>query len=151
MELMIDNRQEIIPWDKKMETLIAQAVEMCLEKEGITKDVEISISLVDNQEIRDLNREYRNIDKPTDVLSFPQYDTLKNLKPPLCLGDIVISLEKALEQSKDYGHSLEREIAFLTVHSMFHLIGYDHDTEENTLRMRQKEEEVLQALGILRE
>lgn len=151
MELMIDNRQEIIPWDEKMETLIAQAVEMCLEKEGITKDVEISISLVDNQEIQDLNREYRSIDRPTDVLSFPQYDTLENLKPPLCLGDIVISLEKALEQSKEYGHSFEREIAFLTVHSMFHLIGYDHDTEKNTMRMRKKEEEVLQALGILRE
>jgi probable rRNA maturation factor len=150
MEVAIDNRQSMIAYGDELEKLIMDAIEMSLKKEGITEDVEVSVSLVDNDEIHQLNREYRNIDKPTDVLSFPLHEDLENMMLPICLGDIVISLEKALEQAKEYNHSYGREVAFLTVHSMFHLMGYDHDTEENTKQMRQKEEEVLQALGILR-
>ncbi len=151
MEVAIDNRQSKVAYGDELEKLIMDAIEMSLNLEGIMVDVEISVSLVDNDEIHRLNREYRNMDKPTDVLSFPLHEDLENMIPPICLGDIVISLEKALEQAKEYNHSYGREVAFLTVHSMFHLMGYDHDTEENTKQMRQKEEEVLQALGILRE
>ncbi|MBB6217921.1 putative rRNA maturation factor [Anaerosolibacter carboniphilus] len=151
MEVAIDNRQSKVVYGGELEKLIVNAIEMSLKIERMTDDVEVSVSLVDNQEIHQLNQEYRNIDRPTDVLSFPLYDSFENMTPPFCLGDIVISLEKALEQSKEYNHSFDREVAFLTVHSMFHLMGYDHDTEENTKQMRQKEEEVLQALGILRE
>ncbi len=152
MEIMIDNRQDKISYDIKIKELIDVAVEKCIEKEGIQKndDLEISVSFVDNQEIHRLNKEYRGVDSVTDVLSFPQYENIKDIKYPTCLGDIVISLEKALEQSIEYGHSFEREVLYLIVHSMFHLMGYDHDTAENTKNMRKKEEEVLQTMGILR-
>lgn len=150
MEVSIDNRQNKVVCGEELEKLILDAIEMSLKKEGIDDHVEVSVSFVDNHEIQQLNKEYRNIDKPTDVLSFPLHENLENITPPICLGDIVISLEKAVEQSEEYNHSYNREVAFLTVHSMFHLMGYDHDTEENTKQMRHKEEEVLQALGILR-
>ncbi len=150
MEIMIDNRQQKISYENTLEQLIQKAVKLCIEKEGIDERVEISISFVDNDEICQLNKYYRGLDKSTDVLSFPQYENVKEIEPPICLGDIVISLEKALEQSVEYGHSFEREVAFLTVHSMFHLMGYDHDEDKNTLTMRKKEEEVLNLLGISR-
>lgn len=150
MEIMIDNRQESINYKEELVELMRTTVERSLEEEGVSKEVEVSISFVDNEEIHGLNREFRGVDRVTDVLSFPQYDSLEDLEGLVCLGDIVISLEKALDQSVEYGHSFEREVLYLTVHSMFHLMGYDHDTEENTKIMRKKEEEVLQALGILR-
>ncbi|MCT4621204.1 MAG: rRNA maturation RNase YbeY [Marinisporobacter sp.] len=150
MEIMIDNRQKIVEPDEKIEKLILEAVELCLEKEGVSKDVEVSISFVDNEEIHILNRNFRGVDRPTDVLSFPQYENIKQINEPTCIGDIVISLEKAKEQASEYQHSFEREVLFLTVHSMFHLFGYDHDTEENRKIMRKKEEEVLEEMGILR-
>lgn len=147
---MIDNRQKIIVYDKEIEKLIVEAIDLCLEKEGVAKDVEVSISFVNNDEIHVLNRDYRGVDRETDVLSFPQYENIKDVSEPTALGDIVISLEKAKEQSIQFGHSFEREVLFLTVHSMFHLFGYDHDTEENTKFMRKKEEDVLREMGILR-
>ena len=110
-------------------------------------DYEISISIVDNVEIRLLNREYRNIDKETDVLSFPLNDEFGDI--PM-LGDIIISGEKALEQSIEYGHSLIREMAYLTVHSMFHLMGYDHMVDEDKAIMRNKEKKVMNNIGIFR-
>ncbi|WP_420829654.1 rRNA maturation RNase YbeY [Crassaminicella indica] len=148
---MIDNRQKIVSYDQEIETLIRKAVDLCLEKEGISKEIEVSISFVDNEEIHILNRDFRGVDRPTDVLSFPQYVNIKEIEEPICIGDIVISLERAKEQADEYGHSFEREVLFLTVHSMFHLFGYDHDTEENRKIMRKKEEEVLEEMGILRE
>ncbi|QXM05700.1 rRNA maturation RNase YbeY [Crassaminicella indica] len=151
MEIMIDNRQKIVSYDQEIETLIRKAVDLCLEKEGISKEIEVSISFVDNEEIHILNRDFRGVDRPTDVLSFPQYVNIKEIEEPICIGDIVISLERAKEQADEYGHSFEREVLFLTVHSMFHLFGYDHDTEENRKIMRKKEEEVLEEMGILRE
>ncbi|TCO80039.1 rRNA maturation RNase YbeY [Marinisporobacter balticus] len=150
MDIMIDNRQKIIEYDKKNEALIMKAIDLSLEKEGVSKDIEISISFVNNDEIHVLNRNYRGVDRPTDVLSFPQYENIHEIIEPTVLGDIVISLEKAKAQAASFGHSFEREVLFLIVHSMFHLFGYDHDTEENTKVMRKKEEDVLQQMGILR-
>lgn len=147
---MIDNRQEIVVHEEKLENLIRIAVDLCLEKEEVSKEVEVSISFVDNEEIHRLNRDFRGVDRPTDVLSFPQYANIKEIEEPTCIGDIVISLEKAKEQAIEYEHSFEREVLFLTVHSMFHLFGYDHDTEENRKIMRKKEEDVLEEMGILR-
>lgn len=155
MELNIINRQEIIEYNEKIKELLYKVVEKAFELEGLDKNQwEVSISFVDNNEIQLLNKTYRGIDKPTDVLSFPQYNNIDEIMEEddshRILGDIVISLEKAKEQSREYGHSFEREVAFLTSHSMLHLFGYDHDTDENTKKMRSKEEKVLEILGILR-
>ncbi|SHH65330.1 rRNA maturation RNase YbeY [Sporanaerobacter acetigenes] len=152
MDIYIDNRQDKIEIDEKIEAIegiINQVIEECLKEEGYSIDVEVSVSFVDNEEIRELNREYRNVDSPTDVLSFPMEEDSLGLFTPL-LGDIVISLERALEQSKEYGHSFEREIAYLTAHSMFHLLGYDHMTNEDKKVMREKEKSVMKTLKIFK-
>jgi probable rRNA maturation factor len=126
-----------------------------LELEKFDGPAEISVSFVDNEQIHSLNKEYRNIDKPTDVLSFPlgengEYDRNPETGAAL-LGDIVISMEKAIEQAEEYGHTLQREIGYLTVHSMLHLMGYDHvDGGVEAVRMREKEENVLTNLGLKR-
>jgi probable rRNA maturation factor len=149
----IVNNQDIIKYESSLVDLVKKVVVKSLETENVDKNIEVSISFVDNSEIRYLNKNFRNKDKETDVLSFPQYDAIEKIKEEknlVILGDIVISLEKAKEQAIEYGHSFEREVAFLTAHSMFHLFGYDHDTDENTMLMRKKEEEVLDLLGILR-
>ncbi|OPJ56993.1 rRNA maturation RNase YbeY [Alkalithermobacter paradoxus] len=150
MELLIDNRQNKIDIDDKLICMIENVVIESLRYEGFREDYEVSLSFVDNEEIHYLNREYRGVDRPTDVLSFPLLDDSFDIEEK-ALGDIVISLEKALEQSKEYNHSFEREVAFLVCHSMFHLMGYDHDTDENTKVMREKEERVLSKLNIVRE
>lgn len=152
MDIYIDNRQDKIEIDEKIEAIegiINQVIEECLKEEEHSIDVEVSVSFVDNEEIRELNREYRNVDSPTDVLSFPMEEDSLGLFTPL-LGDIVISLERALEQSKEYGHSFEREIAYLTAHSMFHLLGYDHMTDEAKKVMREKEKSVMKTLKIFK-
>ena len=125
----------------------------CLDYEDYDDNYEVSLSFVDNKEIHQLNNEYRGIDRATDVLSFPLLveDEFGIDFGEESLGDIVISLERAFEQSQEYNHSFEREVCFLVCHSMFHLLGYDHDTEENTKEMRQKEEYILNKLGITRE
>jgi len=154
IDLDIINNQEIIEYKDELIELLNKVVGKSLEVEDIGNDIEVSLSFVDNNEIKELNRDFRGKDKETDVLSFPQYENQELIKEEnniVVLGDIVISLEKAKEQAIEYGHSFEREVAFLTSHSMFHLLGYDHDTEENTTLMRQKEEKVLELLGILRE
>jgi probable rRNA maturation factor len=149
LEIQIDNRQKKIQLDEDIIPLIENAVETVLEFEGKSLDYEISISFVDNEEIRELNRLYRNVDSETDVLSFPMEEG-EDIYSMNMLGDIVISLEKALEQSVEYKHSLTREIIYLTVHSMFHLLGYDHMTEEDKLVMRSKEKEVMKTLKIFK-
>lgn len=149
----IINKQDIIKYDDELDVILERVVNKSLEIENIDNDIEVSISFVDNNEIKYLNKNFRGKDTDTDVLSFPQYDNqelLKDQNNMVVLGDIVISLEKAKEQAQEYGHSFEREVAFLTAHSMFHLLGYDHNTEENTKDMRSKEEKVLELLGILR-
>ena len=104
----------------------------------------VSVLVCDNAAIRELNRQWRGIDKETDVLSFPMEDEER------MLGDIVLSLEKAYAQAEEYGHSPAREIGFLTVHSMLHLYGYDHIEEEDRVKMRAQEEKILSQLGLLR-
>ncbi|MDK2919914.1 MAG: putative rRNA maturation factor [Candidatus Petromonas sp.] len=153
MNINVSNRQNIVDINDKLVKLLEKVIKKSLEIEGIDNKAEVSVLFVDNNEIKELNKNFRGIDKETDVLSFPQYCDLKSIKDKeqnLILGDIVISLEKSKEQALEYGHSFEREVAFLTAHSMFHLLGYDHDNEENTRIMRKKEERVLELLGILR-
>lgn len=153
VELIIDNEQELFSDIHPFESLIKDAVLKSLEIEGVTTDLEISILLVDNAGIREINRDHRQIDKVTDVLSFPQFNSKEELAAVrnAALGDIVISLEKAREQADEYGHSLEREIGFLTVHSMLHLLGYDHDTEERTSDMQAHEKDILNVMQLTRD
>mgnify|MGYP003878122299 CR=1 FL=1 len=149
LEIQIDNRQNKVQLDEDIIPLIENAIKAVLELEGKPLDYEVSISFVDNEEIRELNRLYRNVDKETDVLSFPMEEGEDNYSMNM-LGDIVISLEKALEQSIEYNHSLTREIIYLTVHSMFHLLGYDHMNDEDRLIMRNREKEVMKSLKIFK-
>ena len=135
--------------------LIRKCCAAVLKKEGIADACEISVTVVDNEAIRVINSQTRGIDKETDVLSFPlgengEYE-VNYTTDALLLGDIVISLSKAVEQAQEYGHSVEREIAFLTVHSMLHLLGYDHIEDGDRVVMRAREEEVLNYMGITRE
>jgi probable rRNA maturation factor len=154
MELIIDNRQEKINISDELIKQMEEVVLECLRYEEYDEGYEVSLSFVDNEEIHKLNKEYRSVDRATDVLSFPliddEFDFQIDIEEKI-LGDIVISLEKALEQSEEYKHSFEREVCFLVCHSMFHLMGYDHDNDENTKEMRKKEEAVLNKLGIIRE
>ncbi len=144
MTYYISNEQDTIPFSEEYESLVKKAVETALDYEKLSGDGEISITFTDNQTIRELNREYREIDRETDVLSFPMEDEGDSV----VLGDIVISLEKAKEQAEEYGHSLEREIAFLCVHSVLHLLGYDHETsQEDEKEMFNKQDEILKIMG----
>lgn len=157
MNLIIEDLQERFSLDDITIDTLEKVIQHSLEEEEINYKVEVSLSLVDNLKIKELNNKFRGIDKSTDVLSFPIYEKHelnemknKNNIGEILIGDIVLSLEKASEQADEYGHSFEREISFLTCHSMFHLLGYDHDTEENASIMRVKEEKVLKGLGIVR-
>ncbi len=153
--VVTDNQKEVrVP--NGIRLLIRKCCLAVLSYENFEHDAEVSVSFVNDAEIRQLNRAYRDKDRATDVLSFPlgengQYD--ENLDTGcVMLGDIVISLETAVRQAQEYGHTLEREVGFLTVHSMLHLLGYDHETSPLAERqMREKEEEILDALGISRE
>lgn len=124
-------------------------VEATLSEEGIEGPWEVSISLVDAETIHILNREYRGVDRVTDVLSFP----LEERDPEGCLllGDVVINLQKVKEQAEEYGHSEKRELSYLSVHSLLHLLGYDHEEEEEKRLMRQKEERILASLDLGRD
>jgi probable rRNA maturation factor len=152
MEIILENRQDKINLEDELIDKLNDIIIECLHYEGYDDDYDVSLSFVDNKEIRELNREFRGIDKETDVLSFPLLDYEFNVElGEVSLGDIVVSLEKALDQSIEYNHSIEREVCFLVCHSMFHLLGYDHDTEENTKEMRHKEEHILGKLNITRD
>ena len=154
MELIIDDRQDKLKVSEELIEKIKDIILECLDYEGYDDDYDVSLSFVDNKEIHELNNTYRVIDRPTDVLSFPMLDEEFVFDIELeekSLVDIVISLERAFEQSIDYNHSFEREVCFLVCHSMFHLLGYDHDTDENTKEMREKEEYILNKLSITRE
>ena len=121
---------------------------------GLDEDVELSVVLCDNTYIHELNKTYRNIDRPTDVLSFALNEGEEegyDGPDTKLLGDIVISLNKTREQADEYGHSFERELAYLTVHGMLHILGYDHMTDEDKTEMRKEEEFVLHRLGFVRE
>lgn len=151
MKVLFDNRQDIKIFEN-YEDIVTKAIEKSLDIEQIGNNYEISVSFVDNNEIKKLNREFRNIDRETDVLSFPTelYSMdIKNIDIPL--GDIVISVEKAEEQALEFGHSLIREIVYLTVHSMFHLLGYDHIDDDDKLIMREREKKTINILGIYKD
>lgn len=149
-----DQREVAIPTGIRL--LIRRCCHAVLNEENFHDNAEVSVCFVDNEQIRQLNKLHRNIDRETDVLSFPLgengvYDTNLDSGAKL-LGDIVISVPKAMEQAKLYNHSLQREIGFLTVHSMLHLLGYDHECggiEE--VHMREKEETVLTKIGLKRD
>lgn len=136
----------------EIEEMIRKSVITALEPYRI-KACEVSVLLTDNEKIRELNREHRNKDAATDVLSFPQYPSLKEVKAisfPY-LGDIVISIETAREQACEFGHSLRREISYLTVHSVLHLLGYDHLEEKDRFMMRHAEKEIMKRMGVFKE
>ena len=158
--LITENEQDKEEITPEIEKTVKDVCERVLESEGCDFDAEISVTFTDNEQIRVINNEQRGIDKATDVLSFPMlefdedgtacadYDTDGDY---VILGDIVISMERAREQSEEYGHSFIREVAFLTAHSMLHLLGYDHINSEKEERiMCEKQEAVLQSLGIVR-
>lgn len=148
MEIYVDNRQSKVDIDEGIYNLLKKVVRESLLVEGIGLEYEISISFVDNEEIRQLNSQYRGVDRETDVLSFPIDEDL--IVPIPLLGDIIISMEKAIEQSEEYGHSLQRELAYLTAHSMFHLMGYDHMEEDDKKEMRDREKQVMRRLEIFK-
>jgi len=153
MEILISNNQKIIEVDENITNIIKKSIEKILEIENILNDGEVSINIVDNEEIRKLNKEYRKKDEATDVLSFPQFENLfdnLNSVDYLVLGDIVISIEKVISQSKEFNHSIEREFAYLVVHSMYHLLGFDHLEANEKKNMRQKEENILNSIQIMR-
>lgn len=148
MEYYIDNRQTEVEITERLNKLIESVIIQSLNVEGKSTNVEVSISFVNNKEIQELNKDYRAIDEITDVLSFPIDDDI--LVPVPLLGDIIISMERAKEQASELGHSLDREIAYLIAHSMFHLMGYDHMVEEEKVNMRLKEKQVMKKLGIFK-
>lgn len=165
--LMEKETEETLDFDyeKAVEQVILQAA----KQEECPYEFEVNLTFTDNEGIRELNREFRQLDIPTDVLSFPmvEYDQpgdfshlseedvqVENFNPEtgeLLLGDIVISVERAKEQASEYGHSLKREICFLTAHSMLHLFGYDHMVDDEREQMEVKQEQILQTLGIVRD
>ena len=134
--------------------LIEKVISEALRYEGVNDNTEVSVTIVDNEEIRKINNKFRNIDRATDVLSFPLIDfdneSLPDDGSKIYLGDIIISIERAKEQAKEYGHSIDREIGFLTAHSMLHLLGYDHMEPEEEKEMFAKQEEILNNLGLRR-
>ena len=165
--LYIDDRQEKIKPTEELIDKIKATIDFALKEEGVKIPYQISLLFVDNEEIREINKENRNIDKVTDVLSFPMLDyeedkvfkdmylnyefdeTFKD-GDELVLGDIVLSLERALEQSIEYNNSFESEASYLVVHSVLHLLGYDHMEEDEKKIMRSEEEKILSKMNIVR-
>lgn len=158
--IFLDNRQDKIEVTKQLEKIVTSSIECALKEEKVNLSCEISVVFVDNENIKNINRENRNIDKITDILSFPMLDypehqVFKEVylehkfaeydmdDGNLVLGDIVISLEKCEEQSREFGHSFFRETCYLIVHSILHLLGYDHIEEDDKIIMREREEYIL--------
>ncbi len=151
--VLIKNNQKIVVTTPPLRRLVKAAIGAALDFEDFTADCEVSVTFTDNEKIHALNREYRDVDRPTDVLSFPLYEgaELGQAFGPVALGDIVLSLERAKSQAEEYGHSLEREVAFLTVHSTLHLLGYDHETsEEDEKDMFARQNAIMDAMGLSR-
>lgn len=147
---------------EELKQRLKQAITAALDGEGVDVPCIIEVCLTDNEGIHQTNLEMRGVDAPTDVLSFPMFDLTPGEKPQdgwadpdtdkVLLGDMMISLERAQAQAEEYGHSLEREICYLAVHSVLHLLGYDHlDEGPQKRQMREREEAILGALGIVRE
>ncbi|MCQ2492559.1 MAG: rRNA maturation RNase YbeY [Lachnospiraceae bacterium] len=166
MSIIIENEYEAKTLEG-YEAIIEEIVEAALDYEAFPYECQVSVTLVDNETIHEINREYRDIDRPTDVLSFPaleyeaagDFDWIEGAGVDICdpesgeivLGDIMISMDKVEEQAKEYGHSEKREFAFLIAHSMLHLMGYDHMEEDERIVMEKKQEEILQSKGYTRD
>lgn len=165
--IYVDNNQRKYEITEEFQNDLINIIDFALKKEEVNIPYEVSLLFVDNDEIKEINNKYRGIDKATDVLSFPQInypkdkvfkDVYLNHKfsiqdldgDLLLLGDIVLSLEKAEEQRLDYGHSFFRECSYLVVHSVLHLLGYDHMKDEEKAKMREREEAILSELNIMR-
>lgn len=159
---MLEFNIELGDFEADLSEEILQAVqkvgEYILEYENMEGDFEISLTFVDDEEIQNLNRDYRKKDVPTDVLSFPMleiedFDNLEDLAQfgPILLGDIIISMPTAQNQAKEYGHSIKREIAFLVCHSILHLLGYDHIDEDERKEMEQMQTDIMNAVNITRD
>ena len=166
--ILIDNRQDKIQVNDKFLKEIENLIDYALKEEKVTLDYEVSIIFVDNEEIKRLNCEFRNIDRVTDVLSFPmlnyhegriykeiyqdfRFDDSYFDEGRIVLGDIALSLEKTEEQRIDYGHSFNREACYLLIHSILHLLGYDHLEEDQKKIMRTREEEILNKFDLCRD
>ena len=146
--------------NSKYEKTIKKVVEKCFEEEGISDSkLCLTVTLTNPENITKINKEYRKIDKETDVLSFPMFEkqeldemiAKKQFEHEDVLGDIIISIARVEEQAKEYGHSFERELSYMVVHGFYHVMGYDHIKEEDKVKMRPKEEKILNDLKILRE
>jgi probable rRNA maturation factor len=153
LKIYFENNQEKEAVTYKLKMLIRKAALATLEYEGVEEDCELSLTFCDNEKIRELNNRFRGIDRATDVLSFPLFDEADtdHYFPEIecMLGDIVISLERARAQAEEFGHSYEREAAFLAVHSVLHLLGYDHETgEADELDMRRRQSEIMEKIGL---
>lgn len=166
--IFVDNRQKNIDVSDSLTSHLEKVIAFVLKEECVKEQCEISLVFVDNDEIKNINKETRNIDRVTDVLSFPMLDyekgkVYKDLyldfkfdstffdEGNLVLGDIVISLERSLEQSIEFNHSFFRETSYLVIHSVLHLLGYDHMEEDEKKVMREREEDILEKLNIPRE
>lgn len=165
--IFLDNRQNKIEVTQELGNIVKGVIEHALKEEYVDVPCEVSVIFIDNEEIREINKQNRNIDRVTDVLSFPMldYPERKVFKDVylshkfdgadldgdnLVLGDIALSLERAEEQSVEFGHSFLREVAYLTVHSLLHLLGYDHMDEIEKVVMRKREEEILEKFSLTR-
>ncbi len=162
VEFTIENEQDAVPFTPELEAVLREAVQTTLDVLGWGDErCAVSVTVTDDEKIREINNLYRHIDAPTDVLSFPmiEFDSEGEALvsegdyegDTLLLGDIVISLERAKAQSEEYGHSLKREAGFLTVHSALHLMGFDHIKEEDAAVMRPLEKEILEKMELKRE
>ena len=153
MQAEIVNEQSKAEFSKEMEEIIEKAINLVADEVSLGSEFEVCVTICDDEAIREINREHRNIDKSTDVLSFPMFSYSEpevfeeDFFGDTAFGDIVISLETAIRQSEEYGHSAMREVSFLTIHSMLHLLGYDHIDEGDRTLMREKEEYYLEKMG----
>lgn len=153
MKILYDASEGAGVLEAELLKTLEKAASLCVESEGIDPErTEVSLILVSGEEIQTLNRDYRGVDRVTDVLSFPQYEDIRELpqEGDIPIGDVVICLQKVREQACEFGHSQEREMVYLFVHSICHLLGYDHMEKEDKDEMRAKEEKVMKQLGLER-
>ncbi|RVU55325.1 rRNA maturation RNase YbeY [Anaerosphaera multitolerans] len=148
MNVLFDNRQDEIFIDEYLIELVKNSIKAVVEVEDLEDNIMVSVSFVNSDEIHKLNREFRGVDSSTDVLSFPIDDEFQ-LEERI-LGDVVINTQRVIEQAEELGHSNERELSYLTVHSVLHLLGYDHEEESDKILMREREKLVMDKLELYR-
>ena len=156
MIISLENAQEIIEISDELEDILTKALNVVAKQEKLEENTEVDITIVTDEEIHTLNRDYRNVDRATDVLSFALDEgddepTIVGGEAEHLLGDIIISAPKAKEQAEEFGHGLNREITYLAVHGILHLLGYDHMEEKDKVVMRKEEEAVLREMDLSEE